>query len=49
LYPAYKYWSSKIYKNKKNTKTQIEVTIKLMKGKPSGSIACTRKQQPRFY
>jgi len=23
--------------------------IKLMKGKATGSIACTRKQQPRFY
>jgi len=24
-------------------------SIKLMKEKPSGSVACTRKQQPRFY
>jgi len=27
----------------------IYLRIKLMKGKPSGSIACTRKQQHRFY
>jgi len=28
---------------------QIFVIINRWKGKPSGSLACTRKQQPRFY
>ena len=28
---------------------RVHCSIKLMKGNPSGSIACTRKQQPRLY
>jgi len=29
--------------------SSLQIELNWWKGKPSGSIACTRKQQPRFY